>query len=689
MDAAVIKFKASGQQLSVVSTNLFAANTVNYIRAEFEFGDGWDGFDVVRAVWATDFAKIATILDTDGVTMVPWEVLKRPATLYVNLVGSISDGDELTDRLTTYKAKALDVNGCTNVDGDNTQPITPSQFEQFVAVVHDDAEAAADARDEARGYASDAEGYRDEAVGAAADAKDYRDAAKGYADDAEGYKDQAKGYADDAEADAEEIRNMSATATTLPEGSSATASYSDGVLSLGIPKGDTGATGATGNGIASAVLNADYTLTLNFTDGTHYTTPPIRGAQGVQGETGNGIDRIELTDTTGAVKTYTIYFTDGSTYDFEVTDGEVTLAELASVLPTDTASGSIASFPDGSDLFDYLSCVVNIEPVQAGSGTPSPQNLCPITGWTRCEVSQAGVNLWDIGNVSGTRTTSVNAEFKAGTYTISALGTAPTSTDTSMRIIATYKDGTSKTMLLTKGTLTSATFTTTSPIVSFSFWAASAASLSTGVAFEFSDIQLELGSTATDYTPYNGTTYPVSWQTEAGTVYGGKLHIAIVDGELKTWIVVDRAENVYDGSNDEVWSTGGNGRLYIQLNAMERMTDYIGSIYCDKLPTVKDHNVLPSQKGISGYVKDSSYPNQNWLYVAIDGVTTVAELRTWLNANPIQVVYPLATPTTYQLDPVQVACLLGQNNVWADCGDIEEVKYKADVQLWVEKMLNA
>ena len=213
MDAAVIKFKASGQQLSVVSTNLFAANTVNYIRAEFELGDGWDGFDVVRAVWATDFAKIATILDTDGVTMVPWEVLKRTATLYVNLVGSISDGDELTDRLTTYKAKALDVNGCTNVDGDNTQPITPSQFEQFVAVVHDDAEAAADARDEAKGYADDAEGYRDEAVGAAADAQDYMDAAKGYADDAEGYKDQAKGYADDAEADAEEIRNMSATAT--------------------------------------------------------------------------------------------------------------------------------------------------------------------------------------------------------------------------------------------------------------------------------------------------------------------------------------------------------------------------------------------------------------------------------------------------------------------------------------------
>lgn len=37
---------------------------------------------------------------------------------------------------------------------------------------------------------------------------------------------------------------------------------------------------SAGNGIESAVLNADYTLTLNFTDGTSYTSPSIRGADG-------------------------------------------------------------------------------------------------------------------------------------------------------------------------------------------------------------------------------------------------------------------------------------------------------------------------------------------------------------------------------------------------------------------------
>ena len=52
-------------------------------------------------------------------------------------------------------------------------------------------------------------------------------------------------------------------------------------------KGDKGDTGNTGNGIASTVLNADYTLTITFTDGTSYTTPSIRGEKGNKGDKGD------------------------------------------------------------------------------------------------------------------------------------------------------------------------------------------------------------------------------------------------------------------------------------------------------------------------------------------------------------------------------------------------------------------
>ena len=47
-----------------------------------------------------------------------------------------------------------------------------------------------------------------------------------------------------------------------------------------------GSKGAPGNGIESAILNDDYTLTLEFTEGGSYTTPSLRGPTGMTGEAG-------------------------------------------------------------------------------------------------------------------------------------------------------------------------------------------------------------------------------------------------------------------------------------------------------------------------------------------------------------------------------------------------------------------
>lgn len=134
------------------------------------------------------------------------------------------------------------------------------------------------------------------------------------------------------------------------------------------PKGDKG---DTGNGIATAVLNADYTLTLTFTDGTSTTTSSIRGAQGIQGETGvsitgvtlnsnytltisfsdgtstttdsirgakgeqgetgNGIASIAKTSSVGLIDTYTVTYTDGSTWTYNVTNGQNGTGSVADV----------------------------------------------------------------------------------------------------------------------------------------------------------------------------------------------------------------------------------------------------------------------------------------------------------------------------------------------------------------------
>ena len=56
-------------------------------------------------------------------------------------------------------------------------------------------------------------------------------------------------------------------------------------------------------------------------------------------------------------------------------------------------------------------------------------------------------------------------------------------------------------------------------------------------------------------------------------------------------------------------------------------------------------------------------------------MTTVSDFKSWLSSNNMQVVYPLATPTTYPLTPGQVKTLLGVNNIWADTGKINRLEY--------------
>lgn len=286
MNKQIINFKADEQKLTRIGGEChYSSNKVSYIEAHFELGENWSGYDSVRAVWWTDFVKgISTVLDANGVCIVPSEVLKRKAKVNVNLVGSISADNVLTDRLTSYPIVAVVVDADARVESTETAEITPSQFEQFVEAVK---EAVAEIKD-----------------------------------------------------------------------------------------------------VDTVELNADYTLTFYFSDGTEATVGPIRGEQGPQGPagpTGNGIDRISLTSTSGLVKTYTIYFTDGTTTTFTVTDGSVSAAQLKSILPTDTASGSIASFSDGSDLVPAQALSVSLEPIQEGSGTPSPDNVRPISGRTEVE----------------------------------------------------------------------------------------------------------------------------------------------------------------------------------------------------------------------------------------------------------------------------------------------------------------
>lgn len=132
-------------------------------------------------------------------------------------------------------------------------------------------------------------------------------------------------------------------------------SYWDGKQWIDLASGQQGPPGPAGNGISSVVMNADYTLTINFTNGSSYTTPSIRGEQGEEGEQGPagadgedgvGIASVALisgTHAPGTLDTYRITLTDGNTYDFQVYNGADGQGSPGSQTPTHLGTGSAGS----------------------------------------------------------------------------------------------------------------------------------------------------------------------------------------------------------------------------------------------------------------------------------------------------------------------------------------------------------
>lgn len=312
----------------------------------------------------------------------------------------------------------------------------------------------------------------------------------------------------------------------------------------------------------------------------------------------------------------------------------------------------------------YNDVSVNIEPIQSGSGDPSPSNVRPITGLTGLSVYRTGKNKVDISTATITHQTTIySVELSAGQYTLSAYCTNNTSISgyLSIRLSGVAKG----TVTIASGdtnTRKSASFTLTES----GTYDIVGSGASSGYNFIVSNVQLESGSTATDYEPYNGNTYSVDWTTQAGTVYGGM--VDVVTGVL----TVDRAYKSFDGS-----STTGIG-VYNPLSGFGfALPDMSANYSADGLCNMDKTRTAYGTGGVIFGIGNNNYAYFTNLQT-ISGASTVSDLCSWLQNNNLVVefVYPLSTPVTYQLTPMQVAALV-TNNVWTNAGDVT-VSYTTD-----------
>lgn len=188
--------------------------------------------------------------------------------------------------------------------------------------------------------------------------------------------------------------------------------------------------------------------------------------------------------------------------------------------------------------------------------------------------------------------------------------------------------------------------------------------------------QLDLGSTATDYEPYNGTSYTT---TLGRTVYGGTLDV--VSGLL----TVDRAMVDLGSLN---YGYNATGRFYntTSIQNFKRATttaERATGLVCSAYSPSSTLSFSDAQDDFSWLRAQDS--NTYDLIIKDTHYTTTADFKTAMDG--VQLVYELAQPQTYQLTPQEVDLILGTNNLWCDSGNIE-VNYYADIQKYIDKKLS-
>lgn len=244
-----------------------------------------------------------------------------------------------------------------------------------------------------------------------------------------------------------------------------------------------------------------------------------------------------------------------------------------------TVKGAIANAADAlARPAIGLNCEIN--PLQAGTGDPSSTNVRPITGWTECKLHRTGVSLIGgdafLGNVfaktdSGYELTyggsgvsqraSAYADITglpAGRYTLQFINyTCPDGGAVTFRFRSPGGSWTTFT-IIGGSAFGRRTFTMPANTAQIQFYF-SPNTASVGDKLTADDVVLMREEDAETPEPYKGNTYDITFPSEAGTVYGGKLDVT--NGTL---MVTEANIASYDGetlpgewiSDRDVYSAG-------------------------------------------------------------------------------------------------------------------------------------
>ena len=453
-------------------------------------------------------------------------------------------------------------------------------------------------------------------------------------------------------------------------------------INLGIPRGQTGAQGAPGQ-------DGQDGQTPTISVGTVTTLDPGQDATAeITGETPNlvlslgipqgqpGKDGVQLNDS--AINTTEAWSSK------KIVD---TLCPAFSVSGNPVTCNPVEGYP--------LSAVVSLEPKQAGSGDPSPENVRPISGYDSVAVNVRGKNLLSDENFQNSEKNGITFT-KMGNGVIHVEGTATSNADSvvvndvpqlppgkyvgvsssNLRLVV-KKASTGQNEWYTTGY-----GVTIEPgdVIQYYYF-----SVASGLTVNKDDyIFLAPGDSVfsvSDFEPYQpGTTDTLTFPE---TIYGGTVDaVTGVASEEWAFVELDGSETLEVGS-DNLTSVY---RYYITSYASEVFYTAAQGV-CSHLP-VGDSTQLGADREqcIIGYNNKYIY-----LYLNKTDFPNINSVSAWLAAQasagtPVQVAYKLATPTSFQATGNQaLPAVAGLNTLYTD-GDSLAVTGRSDPLSTIQTM---
>ena len=183
--------------------------------------------------------------------------------------------------------------------------------------------------------------------------------------------------------------------------------------------------------------------------------------------------------------------------------------------------------------------------------------------------------------------------------------------------------------------------------------------------------------------PVQNPLIPITFPVSAGTVYGG--YIDPINGDIVAEYVRRRVNSDLGSVNFSTSRVRYTVSDAMPINSATSISD--ANIMCSHF-----HKVSTSSEAGCRYSYGDNYAVAFILFQHIDAFGITNTLEGWnafLESHEVYVTYKLATPIHYPLTPQEIKTLLGQNNIWADCGDIEVEYLMSDVSWYVEKKLRA